>query len=277
MSLIYYLNVSSSDGALAYTSSVSDRSKCSIVQNTTDYKLITKFSDTTTNISNLKEAVSRMEITVKLPDGTVVVYPDTEVSYTIRFKGVTEDRYYIHVSIANKSELTSQVGDVLGLVKMYDSSNQIIASAAFVVSITAMTGLVKNRQQIRLDFWPGAIPTRIHVSQYDQNVQLIIYGYNSKGSVGITSTTTGGIRILTTLEGKRPDRQDISVTVNNFTNVTNKPFYNVYTEFILPPEFTDISGEYLLQFRIQHRDAYTNSKQIEMRSSKIILIVEPAP
>lgn len=277
MSLIYYLNVNSSNGALAYTSSVSDRAKCSIVQNTIDYKLITKFSDTTTNISNLKEAASRMEIAVKLPDGIVVVYPDTEVSYTIRYKGVIEDKYYIHVSIANKSELTSQVGDALGLVNMYNSSNQIIASAAFVVTITAMTGLAKNRQQIRLDFWPGAIPTRIHVSQYDQNVQLIIYGYNSKGDCAISSTNTGGSRVTTFLEGKRPDGQDVSVAVNNFSNVTNKPFYTVYTAFILPQEFTEISGEYLLQFCVRHVDVYTNSPTKEMRSSKIILIVEPAP
>lgn len=277
MSLNCNLKVDPSDSLTTYTASVSDSAKCSITQKLIDYKLTTTFRDDAVyNVPNLKDAISKMEISIKLPNGSEVIYTDPEITYTYQYSS-TVDRYFIHVSISNKTELTSQLGDVLGLVNMYNASNQIIVRAAFVITVTAMTGLAKNTQKVRLDFWPGAIPTRIHVNQYDQNIQLMIYGYNSKGGCAISSTSTGGSRVTTFLEGKRPDGQNISVAVDNFSNVTNKPFYTVYTAFILPQEFTEIPGEYLLQFCVRHVDVYTNSPTKEMRSSKIILIVESAP
>lgn len=128
-----------------------------------------------------------------------------------------------------------------------------------------------------IDFWPGAIPTRIHVNQGDSNIVLRLDAFNTKGSIRSIATAYGGgsTFIQYNLEGVRPDGLKLSVTGTK-TKVTNT---TCYFTFELNDQFTSVPGEVSLQIRILTMVYKSGSKatEQEIRSAKIILVVEPAP
>lgn len=111
--------------------------------------------------------------------------------------------------------------------------------------------------KIDLNFYAGAIPTVIHVSQYDSDVQLIFNIFDSKG-------TFDGASRSCKLVGTRPDR--VKVSVNGTSSITSEPRTCTFT---LTDSFTSVPGKTVLQIVLYQ------SSNIEKYSSKIFLIVEP--
>lgn len=116
-------------------------------------------------------------------------------------------------------------------------------------------------QRRRLDLWPGAVPTELHVSQFD-DIQLRIDPFHSKVDI---ENLVDQYSYSVYLEGTRSDKQELSVR----GTITKTYGYPWYMTFNLNNDFTAIPGKSILQIRI-----YSGK---DIHSSKIILIVEPQP
>lgn len=248
----------------------------------TDYVLILTGNSTSINANDdviLKDDIKKAVIIGKYPNNVEFIIDGVPFEVISKNPGTQwENQYYdIIVTLSGDQKLTAVIGNVPCLLKLYGNNNNFLASAQFGVIVKSAEALPFFTHQRFVDFWPGAIPMRIHVNQGDSGIVLRLDAFHRKGSIrSIISTNGGGsISVRYSLEGIRPDGYKLNVTGTK-TKVTNT---TCYFSFNLDDSFTQVPGEVVLQIVITTRN-YSFGSQApakEIRSSKIILVVEPTP
>lgn len=248
----------------------------------TDYALILTGNSTSINANDdavLKDDIKKAVITGKYPNDVEFIIDNVPFEVVSKNPGTQwENRYYdAIVTLSGDPKLTSVIGNVPCLLKFYGENDTFLASAQFGVIVKSAEELPFFTHQRYVDFWPVAIPTRIHVNQGDSGIVLRLDAFHRKGSMrSIISTNGGGsISVRYSLEGIRPDGYKLNLTGTK-TKVTNT---TCYFAFNLDDSFTQVPGEVVLQIVITTRN-YSFGSQApakEIRSSKIILVVEPTP
>ena len=247
----------------------------------TDYVLILTGNSSSINANDdnviLKDDIKKAVITGKYPNNIEFTIDNVQFEVVSKNPGSQwENRYYdVIITLSGDQNLTAVIGNVPCLLKLYGNDNNFLASAQFGVIVKSTEALPFFTHQRYVDFWPGAIPTRIHVNQGDSGIVLRLDAFHRKDSMrSIISTNGGGsISVRYSLEGIRPDGYKLNLTGTK-TKVTNT---TCYFAFNLDNSFTQVPGEVVLQIVITTRNYSLGSQAPtkEIKSSKIILVVEP--
>ena len=277
MSTHYYMNISLSSSELDY-GSVSQYASTTITiyKDKTDYELTMKYNRTSagSNYAQIaKSDIRSVQATGRYPDGTEFIFSNLTYTFEPPTTGeMAEDRYFLVVKIADDPKLTLNNGNIPCLLKVYGDDNQILGSARFGAVVQSTDGLPFYTHQRYFDMWPGAIPVRLHLNQNDDNIQLRLDATYSKGDVSEFVKNLDGWSRYYSLEGTRPDGLAISI----FGTLTKINDYSWYLLFNLSPTFTAVPGEVITQVRIRSTHYY-QQKDVNLYSSKLILVIEPTP
>lgn len=282
MSRRYVIRVNLSNSELDYgTVSSNVSTTITTYYAKTDYELNIKYNAVPVSSDDARipyDTIDHIVITGRYPNGTE--FQINDLPYEVSFGLIDAQQfqtYSMNVRINGDPQLTAVIGSIPCLIKIYGENNQVLGSARFGVIVQSADGQPFFTYQRYLDFWPGAIPICIHVNQGDTNVVLRLDAFHTKESMqSIASGNSGGSTFLYYyLDGIRPDGVKLLATGTK-TKVTNSVCYFTFT---LDDQFTEIPGEVILQMRIISRVYSSGSQGVEkeIRSSKMILVVEPEP
>ena len=283
MSTRHVITVSVSTTELDYgTVSANSSTTMTTYFEKTDYDLILKGSFSSINANAgvvLKDDIKKITVIGKYPDGTEFVVDNLSFVLNATTPNAQYENWYYMavVTIRGDPKLTSVIGNIPCLLKFYGENDTFLASARFGIIVKSADSLQFFTHQRYVDFWSGAIPNRIHVNQGDSNIVLRLDAFHTKNSIRSIATANAGgsIFIRYNLEGVRPDGYKLNIAGTK-TKVTNT---TCYFTFNLDDSFTQVPGEVVLQIVITTRN-YSFGSQApakEIRSSKIILVVEPTP
>lgn len=280
MSLIYssYAPLDSED--LTFDSA--SQSTVRIYYQKKDYILRVQFNatndydhDIIDNLGLHYSAITNITLTAKMPDGTVHDVPIDD-RLVVRRPAYGDDAFAACYCIVRNNELlTSQLGVVKLLLKVYVNNSSRVGSGRSDLNIISADAAPYKTINRNLDFWPGAVPTVVHLSQDDENVLVRFYVQNTH--IEMNTQKTGGYSggsnfIQHILEGtRRKTGQKLSCR-----GTRSYDSFGWSYSFTIPKSFTEEPGEIDMQVHLIWT-AYMPTRSCEIRSSKIIFVIEPMP
>lgn len=269
-----------------------------IEKSKTDYmfRLLSSISDTS--------AIDHVTIKAKQSSITYgsIVYGAVETMFDGRIETISDYTYYIvpensflTTPMEKPEEFSAYSTKIYIVVQLCDSNNNVLWCLRFNLLIKEDSKPVVYYRKIK--WTANAIPTVIHINQYDNNYKFIFDMDSDDGLISSTSSYLTESSCGVQLRGLRPDGRNLIIHGNiDFLNSVRK---NGVTTFDIRATFpakssdpaiseqslsdiselTEISGVVILQVVFYY---YTLRNQIryistELLSSKINLIIEATP